>query len=226
MASKLAIALVGCSVVWALLGKRGYGELFPLIPLGELPFVLHPWQPLSYAFLATSPLDVLFGALIVWSLGGALEQRWGPRRLLWFAVGVTFCAALLTCAVAIPATSVRGLVFGGGRVMMSALWVAYGLSFGRTQINFWGIPVTGNGFALIGVGFMALSAVFGPWQAVVPEAFGLGLTYGYMRGLSPRLAWLRFQNWRLQRSLQGRAKHLKLVAKDRNTPSDSDRYLH
>ncbi len=44
--------------------------------------------------------------------------------------------------------------------MGRALWVAYGLSFGRRQTNFWGLPVSGNVFALIGVGFVFLNGAF------------------------------------------------------------------
>ena len=110
--------------------------------------------------------------------------------------------------------------------MGSALWVAYGLSFAGAEVNFWGIPLTGNSFALVGVGFVVLQAAFSSWVSVVPDAFALALTFGYMRGGSPHVLVLRFQHWRLQRQLKGRAKHLKLVAKDRNMPRDSDRFLH
>jgi membrane associated rhomboid family serine protease len=228
-AAKLAVTLVAVSVVGALLANGGHGDLLRLVPaetvgMGGLPF--RPWQPLSYVFIASSPWEVIIGALVLWSLGGALEMRWGPRRLASFAIVTTVLAGLLTTLLALAVHSLRELAFGGSGVMVSVIWVGYGLSFGRTQINFWGIPVSGNGFALIGVGFVGLSALFGAWQVVVPEAMGLSLTYLYMRGATPRVAWLRVQNWRLQRALRGRAKHLRVVAKDRNTSSDSDRYLH
>lgn len=104
--------------------------------------------------------------------------------------------------------------------------MAYGLSFGRAQTNFWGMPVSGNVFALLGVAFVALTALLDSWRGVVPEAFALALTFAALRLNGPRVTWLRFQNWRLQRRLKGRARHLRLISKDRNTPTDSDRYLH
>jgi hypothetical protein len=110
--------------------------------------------------------------------------------------------------------------------MTGALWVASGLVIGRGQTNFWGIPLTGNTFALIGVGFVVLTAAFSSVFAVIPEALALGLTWAYVRGASPRLVLLKLQSWRFQRQLKARSRHLKVVGKDRNTPKDSDRFLH
>jgi hypothetical protein len=116
--------------------------------------------------------------------------------------------------------------YTGAEVMVTAIWVAYGLSFGSRQTNFWGLPVTGYTFALIGVGFIVLSGVYYGWSGVIPEIIGVALTFAYLRFKRPRDLLLRFQSWRLQRQLRGRAKHLHLITKDRNTPTDSDRYLH
>lgn len=224
VATKMAIAIVVVSLVFAL-SPEGVRLLFPLIPelvLGRL-FV---WQPLSYVFLAMDPLGVIFGALIVWSIGSSLEMTWGPRRLFTFGLGTTVMAGVLTVALALALPALRGIPHPGATVLGSALWVAYGLSYGRSQTNFWGMPVSGNMFALFGVGFVVLNGAFGGFARVVPEIFALLMTFLYVRGFSPRILWLRFQNWRLQRAMRGRAKHLKLVGKERNTPSDSDHYLH
>jgi hypothetical protein len=104
--------------------------------------------------------------------------------------------------------------------------VAYGLSLGRAQTNFWGLPVSGNILAAIGAGFVFLDGAFNGWLLVVPAVLGLLLTAVYVRAGGPELWWLRFQSWRLQRRMRGRSKHLRVVAPDRNTPQDSDRYLH
>lgn len=223
-AAKLAIALIACSVVYAL-ARNVVGDWVLLIPEMVLrSFAL--WQPLSYVFLETTPMGVIFGALITWSIGGALEQSWGRRRLGYFAVGTTILAGVLTVLLALAVSRVRLHAFAGGTVMTSALWVAYGLSYGRRETNFWGMPVTGNVFALIGVGFVFLTGAFYDWFAVVPSAFGILLTWGYLRGASPSHLLLRFNSWRLQRRLKGRARHLRVIGKDRNMPKDSDRFLH
>jgi hypothetical protein len=221
-AAWLAVALIIGSVVFALT-RDGIGPFLLLIPAAVLRGFL--WQPLSYGFVADSPIGVIFGALILWQLGGALEQTWGTRRMALFAVGTTVLAAVLTVLLALVVAPLRLMPFPGGWVMGSALWVAYGLSFGRQQTNFWGLPVSGNVFALIGVGFVFLNGAFAGFYQVVPEALGLALTWGYLRLGGPSDWLLRFQSWRLQRQLRSRSKHLTLVSPDRNTPRDSDRFL-
>jgi membrane associated rhomboid family serine protease len=221
-AAWLAVALIIGSVVFAL-ARDGIGPLLLLIPGAVLRGFV--WQPLSYGFVADSPMGVIFGALILWQLGGALEQTWGTRRMALFAIGTTVLAGVLTVLLALLVAPLRLLPFAGGFVMGSALWVAYGLSFGRQQTNFWGLPVSGNVFALIGVGFVFLDGAFSSFYRVIPEALGLGLTWGYLRLGGPSDWFLRFQGWRLQRQLRSRSKHLSLVSPDRNTARDSDRFL-
>ena len=139
------------------------------------------WQPLSYAFVEGSPMGVIFGALILWQLGGALEQTWGTRRMVAFAVGTTVLAGAITVLLALVVRALLGIPFTGGWVMGTSLWVAYGLSFGRRQTNFWGLPVSGNVFALIGVGFVFLNGAFSSFLLVIPEAVALLLTWAYLR---------------------------------------------
>ncbi|HZX43955.1 MAG TPA: rhomboid family intramembrane serine protease [Myxococcaceae bacterium] len=222
VAAWLAVALVGGSVVFALT-RDGLGALLLLVPGAVLRGFV--WEPLTYAFVENSPMGVIFGALILWQLGGALEQTWGSRRMALFALGTTVLAGVVTVLLALAVPALRLIPFPGGFVMGSALWVAYGLSFGRRQTNFWGLPVSGNVFALIGVGFVFLSGAFSSFLYVVPSAVALLLTWAYLRVGGPSDWLLRFQSWRLQRQLRSRSKHLTLVSPDRNTPRDSDRFI-
>ena len=221
-AQKLAIALVAVSVIAVLTRTQALVALSPSDVLGR--FWL--WQPLTYGFLEVQPFGVIFGALITWQIGGALEMSWGTRRLLWFALGSTALAGILTVALSLLWTALQGGVFPGGTVMTTALWIAYGLSHSRAQLNFWGIPLSGNAFAAIGVGFVFLNGAFGGWGAVVPDAFGVVLAAAYVRMGSPRRYWIKFQSWRFARQAKSRSKHLRVIGRERNMPSDSDKYLH
>ena len=221
-AAWLAVTLVVGSILFALT-RRGVGALLLLVPGDVLRGWL--WQPLTYGFVENSPMGVIFGALILWQLGGALEQSWGTRRMGLFAVGTTVLAGVITVLLAVGIQALRTTPFPGGFVMGSALWVAYGLSFGQRQTSFWGLPVSGNVFALIGVGFVFLSGAFSDFVLVVPSAVALLLTWGYLKLGGPADWLLRLQSWRLHRQLRTRSKHLSIVSPDRNTPRDSDRFL-
>lgn len=221
LSAKLAIALIAGSVVTFL--APGLLVLIPDLVLGRGTI----WQLISYSFVAGDPLGVIFGALVVWSIGSALEATWGPRRLLSVVLGCSVLAAVLTVLTAIPVASIRLFPFYGAWVMGSVIWVGYGLSFGRAQTNFWGIPVSGNLLALIGVGFVLLQALYiHDVRPLLPELYGIALVAAYLKLGSPRAWLLRFQSWRFQRQFRIRSKHLRVITKDRNTSRDSDRYLH
>ncbi len=219
--AKLAVALV--------VGSLLYATVLPMLALhpGDVLSRLMVWQVFTYAFVETTAMGVIFGALILWSIGGSLEQTWGTRKLLTFSFGVTIISALLTVALAPFVPLVSMMTFGGGTVMTSALWVAYGLSWGTRQTGFWGMPVTGNVLALIGVGFVVLNAAFSSIWVVIPSAFGIAMAFLFVKLNFPGGTWERFNSWRLRRQLDKRRNHLNVVSGDkRNMPNDSDRFLH
>ncbi|MCP3142864.1 DUF1751 domain-containing protein [Pyxidicoccus xibeiensis] len=223
MASKLAVALVAGSVLYHLT-KGAQGSLLLLLP--DLVFTrLLLWQPFTYAFIEASPFGIIFGAIITWSIGGYLESIWGGKRLLLVAVGITVLSGFITSLLAllVPGATIQAYV--GGNVMTTVLWVAYGLSIGRGETNFWGIPLSGNALAGVGAGFVVLMAIVGGWQTQVPDLLALGLVFAYVRGASPRRLWLHLQHWRLQRQLKDRSKHLHVVPKNQARP-DRDQFLN
>ncbi len=226
-AARLALGIVAGSILFGFAARSGFGERLLLVP-GLVVGQLHVWQFLTYAFIATDPFGVLISALVIWSLGGALERSWGSRRTLTFGLGITAAAGALTVLLALVYRPLLAQPFAGATVLLTVLWVAFGLAWGRGQTNFWGIPMTGNTLALIGVGFVVLNAAFAGWQHVVPSAFAIALTWGYMRVGSPRMLWLRFQSWRLQRQLKGprRSRNHLRVAGDREEEPPRDRYLN
>lgn len=225
VAFKLAVALIVCSVVVALLRNADLAQWFLLTPaLVREKFAL--WQLLSYAFIEVHPMGVIFGGIIIWSMGGALEQTWGGRRLLVFLGIVAAIAAALTVATSFV---YRGLLLGslaGGGVLTTAVWLGYGFGFGKRMTNFWGMPVSGNMLAGIGVLFVALNAIMVSWVSVLPEIFAIPLVFVYARYGGPDLIFTRFRAWLLQRKLKARTKHLRVVEKDRNVGGGSDQYLH
>ena len=93
-------------------------------------------------------------------------------------------------------------------MIISTIWIAYGLraAFSGHLLNFWGSPLKGETFALIGLGFVVLAGVFSSFIAVLPDLFAAGLTYLYMYkrdalNLSEirRRGELTYYNWKLRR---------------------------
>jgi len=186
------------------------------------------WMLVTYTVLFhKDPLSFIFGVLILVSIGGALERHWGAKRLWLFGFGITIAAGIVTVGLSLVFPLIGMLPYVGANAIVSSMWVAYGLLMGRGQTNFWGLPVTGNTLALIGAAFVLLSGLLGSWLAVIPELVGLGLTFVHVRLGFPQDALQRFGSWRLQRDLNKRSSHLRVISGDqRNTPRDSDKYLH
>jgi membrane associated rhomboid family serine protease len=202
-AHQLAIAMIAVSIVHGLLGTAGL-LLIPSATINDLEL----WRPLTALLVALNPMEIIFGALIIYSIGGALEQGWGKRRFLAMALGIPFLAELATL-VTYALLPLNGLVaYHGASMVISTIWIAYGLraAFSRQLLNFWGSPLRGETFALIGLGFIVLNGVFAGILVVLPDLFAAGLTYLYMyrRGtlnLSElrRKIELAYYNWKLQR---------------------------
>ena len=57
------------------------------------------WQFVSYGFIHTEILSLLFNLLTLWMFGSELERRWGDRVFLRFYLGCTFGAGLALFAV-------------------------------------------------------------------------------------------------------------------------------
>ena len=224
MSSKLALGLVAGSVMF-LLTRNAQGTLLLLVP-GFIGSFL--WQPFTYAFIEVNPISIIFGGIIVWSIGGFLESIWGPKRLLLVALGSTALAGLLTALLGMVVPVMRQVPYTGGTVMTTLLWVAYGLTIGRGQTSFWGMPLSGNALAGIGAGFVVLSVLTtgaGPVQGLLlnlPDVFVLCLAFAYVRGASPKRLWMQLQHWRLQRQVRARARNLRVVTPER----PDDRYLN
>lgn len=217
----LAVALVVFSVASELLKHTGFTLRLMTSEVLELAL----WQPFTWVLVETSPSGVIFGALIIWSLGQRLEAWIGRGRFLRLCFGIPFIVGLLLIPLSLAFKTLAFIAFGGGGLIAMAIWVTYGLMIGPRMSNFFGLPVTGYVFALIGAGFNLLSAVFySPW-VVVPELLGLGLVVLRWRFGGSEGLWVMFRSWQLERTLRRRSKHLKVVEPKRNVGGGSDKFL-
>jgi len=160
------------------------------------------------------------------------ESRWRPKRFLGVTLGLPLVAQVIVLGLAlITPSSFANAYYPGARQIVTTLWIIFGLSahFGRERLNFWGTPVTGKTFALIGLGFVVLSAVFSGVMPVLPELITATLCYVYMyrKGV---FSWknqleLKYYDWKLKK-LKGRS-NLRVIPGSRsvkraNGDSDED----
>jgi membrane associated rhomboid family serine protease len=202
-AHKLAIALVGVSVIQGILNNT----LLLLVPSRTL-FGLEIWRPFTALLVAVSPMEIIFGALIVYSIGGALEQSWGRKRFLKVILGIPLLAELFTLLFFAIIPGLYDVPYHGASSLITTIWIAFGLraAYSGQLLNFWGAPIQGKTFALIGLGFVVLTGVFSSFLLVLPDLFAALFTYSYMY----RRRWfdltevkgkieLSYYNWKLKR---------------------------
>ncbi len=215
----LTVAIIALSVVQGLLMQQG-SYIFFFIPLAVI-YDFHIWRPFTALFLAPNPMEIIFGGLIVYSVGGSLESWWGRKKFLRIVLGIPLAAEIIVLGMALLFPSLfSASAYAGARQIITTIWILFGLTsyFYGQRLNFWGTPLKGNTFALIGLGFVLLGAIFNGWITVLPELITAGLCYGFMyrRDLPDirRRVELAYYNWKLAR-LKSK-KGLRLVKGKRN----------
>ena len=174
-ATRLAIGLLAGTIVMMM-----FGAFWMLLtPASVLSGSI--WQPVTYAFVELSPLGLVMSAVVLISMGGELEARWGARLFLRFVLGVTIISGFATTLFALAVPYLRYAYFSGGGVMASATWTAYGWTLAQKRADFMGIIVTGDQLAKIGIGFVVIDAAFSGVASVIPEAIAIFLTWVYVR---------------------------------------------
>lgn len=176
-AHKLAIGLVGASVIQGLLNNT----LLLFVPSRTL-FGLEVWRPFTALLVAVSPMEIIFGALIIYSIGGTLEQAWGRKRFLKVILGIPLLAEVITLLLFAIIPGLYDIPYHGASSVITTLWIAFGLraAYSGQLLNFWGAPIQGRTFALIGLGFVVLTGVFSSFLLVLPDLCAAALTYAYM----------------------------------------------
>lgn len=184
--------------------------LRPGLALGRMP-----WQLLTGPLVHVTPsplwmnvLQLLFTALVLWSIGSAVEQRLGTRRFLYFAGSAGVLAALAAAAVGrlVPGLAAVPVYLDSSPLFMALLSAFAGL-FAEQRVSFFGIgePVSGRGLSYFLIGISLLSALLrSAWPDLAASAaaayFGLafvrrdggGLLQGARRLYQRlRLRWLR-----------------------------------
>lgn len=184
------------------------------------------WQPLTYMFLH-SPQDVLhilFNMLMLWWLGGELENRWGAKFFLtYYLVSGVGAAVLYIAAVfiyslvsgsmeplMIPVVGASGAIFG--------LMCAYGILFGERTIYFMMLfPMKARQFVMLLGGIQIVSLVASGVQGgeVAYLAHLGGLISGYL--------FLLIRS-KMQAGLQKKKRTLKLVVDNDKPQSERPKY--
>lgn len=157
------IVIIASYLVFALLGHTAIGTVaFNLLPLDPYlaTYKLQIWRVVTYAFAhnPSSPLHVIFNALMLYMIGPQLEERWGERRFFIFIMTAIVSGGLLVCLCFLLGLS-KASVMGFSAATM-ALIIAWGLTFSTQSIYIFGIlPLTGRQLVFMTIGLEVIYAV-------------------------------------------------------------------
>jgi membrane associated rhomboid family serine protease len=187
--------LIAATVITSLVAVVGARNGLPLLAL----FVLSPeavlrgevWRLITWVLLETDPLNLLFGALVLFWFGRDLAEAWGERRFLAAYLGVAAVAGAVTSLLALAWPALQAGAWTGLWPAADGLVVAWALLFPARQILlFFALPVSGRALLWVTVGGTVLFALFAGVAAFVPHLLAQGAMYLHASGHGPG-KWLR-----------------------------------
>lgn len=145
------------------------------------------FQILTYPFIDTALLSVVFNSLIMWFIGSELEVKWGRKFYLKFLAISAYSCGLLFLAIGFF-TSINLSLLHGFTGINLALLIAYGMIYSeRTMIFMFLFPMKAKYFCMLLAAmelFMGISGGGGnsSWAHVISMAVAfLYLKYASLR---------------------------------------------
>ncbi len=223
----LIVSLVSLFVLHSLgqaLGVFSLVQWFGLIPGDILP--LRVYSLLTYPWVETQLMGVLFNGLAIWFLGSELEQQWGSRVYLKFLATSVVLAGL--CYAVLASFLLKGTWLGGGVLVGSAgltyaLCVAYAVLYPERQfLMMFAFPVKAKWFCLIMAGVELYLGLFSGNPASWGHLWSMAVGFLLFRYQTlPLVAWWLREGGGKKKSRN--AQRLKLV---RDENDDKPQYWH
>jgi membrane associated rhomboid family serine protease len=177
----LILVTVVTSLVGAFGSRHGAGlfELAALAPAkvwrGEV------WRLVTWAFVETSPIGLLFSCLLLYWFGRDLVEVWGSARFVRVYLTLAITAAVGACLVARVDGDVMRASYRGSWPLAAALTVAWGLYHPDRQIRlFLILPIRGYVLAWLTVAMVVAYAIYEGWKSHVPSLVAIGAMLGWL----------------------------------------------
>jgi membrane associated rhomboid family serine protease len=110
--------------------------------------ILQPWRWLTFAFVITNIISLIFSGLALWWVGGSLERSWGSRTF-----GILFgLLAIITALSFVPIGYMSGAnVLAPSGLVIASLVVCWCMINPDETINLYGIIPIKSRFIAIGI---------------------------------------------------------------------------
>jgi membrane associated rhomboid family serine protease len=220
----LLVLVVAASIAGALLD--GVRALTAFTPASILQG--QAWRLVTWTFVETQPIDLVFAALMIYWLGRDLSFELGERGLVLAYLGLSAGSAAATTLLSLvwPSLLPGSAAWLGAWPVIAALSLGWGLLFPDRQILFYMVlPVTGRVLVWVTLGGTFLFILFSrSVGAYVPHLAAEGLMALYLRWPRGRRSSRRPRSGFFDRFRRGR---FKVIHVDRDPDSgDKPRWLN
>jgi membrane associated rhomboid family serine protease len=195
--SVFLIVIIATYLFFALFGNTYFGHvLYGLLVLNpsQTVYSFEIWRLLTYGFLhdSSSPMHVIFNALLLYLMGPPLEDYYGEAKFFLLIMLSIISGGILVCVAFLLGISHAPVLGFSGATM--GLVIAWGLTFRTATIYIFGIiPLTGMQLVYITVGMEVLYAASSDFISSAAH-FG-GILAGFLFTKLPSIqTWLKKLN--------------------------------
>lgn len=217
----ILIAAGACFIVASILKAIGAFSLVSILGLsGNGLFNGLVFQLITYPFVEVNLMGFLFNSMVVWFIGGELEQQWGQKIYLRFllitvlTVGLIFTLVNLVFFFGTPVyfASLHGL-----SGINFALLIAYSLLYPDRQLAFMMVfPMKARTFCWILAGIEAYLALFSSITTSWAHLLAMGISFLIIHFQNnPLIKKALHTSWKPR---SGGKKHLYVVKDDDQKP--------
>jgi len=148
------------------------------------------YQFLTYPFITSSFMGVIFNALILWFMGSDLENNWGRKFYLQFFAVIALTSGPIFIILSLIFPSLGGSALMGMSGFAYAVLLAYGIIYPDRQMLFMMIfPVKAKYFCMLIVGILLYMGIFSP--------AGAG-SLAHLSAIFTGFIFLRYKSWKKQ----------------------------
>ena len=171
-------------------------------------------------------LNLLFGCLLLYFVGGDLWRRWGTARFYATYFGVAAATAVITCLIGrfVWSDVARVPYFAGMWPVIDALLIAWAVLYpDRRILVYFILPLSSRQLVAFTIGATVLMALINGLALFIPHLTAELLMLLYMDVVSVRRLYLRARMSMLQRDYKRRTAHLRMVEREDEKPP---RWMH
>lgn len=141
------------------------------------------FQFVTYPFVDTGFITVLFNSMILWFIGSELEVRWGSKFYAKFLAISTYAGGLAYALIFSHFMGSNGMPLYGLTGPNLALFVAYAIIYSeRTLIFMFLFPMKAKYFCMILAGIELYMTVFSAYShGALSHLISMGVGFGYLK---------------------------------------------